>query len=183
MSENIRLLLVPGAGGSGADHWDRHWEAEDARIERAVQADWNAGTCAQWVKTLDYYVQKSDVPTLLIAHSLGNMAVCHWAAVHTGSVIGALLVAPTDINDDWVEPGSLYEQFRPLPMKTLPFPSVLVASTNDQYLSLERAKEFATTWGASLRNVGPIGHIGSDSKLGNWFEGRGFLDQLIQSVT
>jgi predicted alpha/beta hydrolase family esterase len=78
-------------------------------------------------------------------------------------VIGALLVAPADIDGDWVKPGSLYEGFRPIPMAKLPFPSVMAASTNDPYLSLDRANEFGDAWGSRIENVGPLQHIGSNA--------------------
>lgn len=179
----FRLLLVPGGGGSGPDHWQTYWEAEDDRSERVLQTNWDAGTCSEWVSTLDRQVRASTRPTVLVAHSLGNAVVCHWASTHkAGSVVGALLVAPADLNGDWVTSGSLYERFRPLPMKTLPFPSVLVASTNDPYISLERAENFASAWGSMIKGVGPLGHIGSDQKLKNWPEGRRLLDELLAQL-
>ena len=42
--EHLRVLLVPGGGGSGPDHWHSHWEALDPRVERVVQRDWEGGT-------------------------------------------------------------------------------------------------------------------------------------------
>lgn len=64
-------------------------------------------------------------------------------------------------------------------MRALPFPTMLVASTNDPFLPLARAREFATAWDSDLYVVGPFGHIGSDSKLEYWQDGRRLLDQLI----
>jgi predicted alpha/beta hydrolase family esterase len=114
-STQIGLLLVPGGGGSGPDHWHTYWEAEDARAERVVQADWEHGSCADWVATLNRHIQAADTPVVLAAHSLGTITVGHWAAAHSGPVLGALLVAPADIDDEWVKSGSLYEDFRPIP--------------------------------------------------------------------
>jgi predicted alpha/beta hydrolase family esterase len=88
-------------------------------------------------------------------------------------------VAPADIDAAWVKPGSLYEDFRPIPMRKLPFPSVIVASTNDPYLSLERANELAAAWGSRIENVGPLQHIGSECKLQGWPDGQRMLEQLI----
>jgi predicted alpha/beta hydrolase family esterase len=150
-------------------------------MERVVQADWDGGTLDQWVNTLDRYVQSSDGPTILVAHSLGNIVVCHWAMTHSGPVVGALLVAPADVDADWASAGSLYQDFRPVPMNALKFPTVLVASTNDPYLSLVRAREFAAAWSSRLHVVGPLEHIGSDSKLERWDEGRRLLDQVVKS--
>ena len=178
---DIRVLLIPGGGNSGPDHWHTSWEAEDASMKRVVQADWTGGTREQWVATLDRHIQSSKQPTLLAAHSLGTVVVSHWAAAHTGNVIGALLVAPADVEADWPPEGSLYLKFRPIPMKRLPFASILVGSTNDPYLTIDRARTLASAWGSRLHMVGPLGHVGSDSKLGRWPDGRRLLEEIAQS--
>jgi hypothetical protein len=175
---DVRILLVPGGGGSGPDHWDRRWEAEDERVERVIQPDWTGGDRAQWLAALDRYVRFSETPVVLVAHSLGNIVVAHWAATHSGPIIGALMVAPADVDADWPPEGSVYRQFRPVPMNALGFPSILVASTNDQLLSPDRARTLATAWGSRLHIAGALGHIGSASQLGRWEEGRRLLDQL-----
>jgi uncharacterized protein len=176
----LRILLVPGGGGSGPDHWDRRWEAEDHRVERVVQSNWVGGTRDQWVDTLDRHLRSSDRPAVLVAHSLGNIVVSHCAATRSGAVVGALLVAPADIDAEWVGEGSVYREFRPVPMDPLPFPSILAASTDDRFLSLARARELASAWGSRLHIVGPLGHIGSDSKLERWEDGRRLLDQIVR---
>lgn len=176
----IRVLLVPGGGGSGPDHWHTYWEASDARAERVIQADWEHGSRKDWVATLHRHIHAAGGPVVLAAHSLGTIAVAHWAAAHSGPVVGALLVAPADIDGEWVKPGSLYEGFRPIPTRKLPFPSIVVASSNDPYLSLGRAKELARAWGADVESIGPLQHIGSECKLQNWPLGRQLLDRLIR---
>lgn len=181
LSTTVRVLLVPGGGGSGQDHWHTYWEAEDTRVERVVQADWEHGSRKDWVATLDRCIRSSAAPVVLAAHSLGTITAAHWAAAHSGPVIGALLVAPADIDGDWVKPGSLYEDFRPIPMQRLPFPSIIVASTNDPYLSLDRAHQFATAWGSAVENLGPLQHIGSECKLQSWPDGQRILERLIRS--
>ncbi len=180
MMDPLRILLVPGGGGSGPAHWDRRWEADDRRVERIIQEDWTGGTAAQWISTLDRHIQASDAPVILVAHSLGNIVVARWAQRHSGPVRAALMVAPTDVEDaGWVPPGSLYSRFAPIPLAKIRFPTVVVASSNDPYLSLERAREFASAWGSRLELAGPLGHIGEDSNLGIWPEGRLLLDGLI----
>jgi predicted alpha/beta hydrolase family esterase len=178
---DVRVLLIPGGGNSGPDHWQTIWESHDDSMERVVQVDWTGGTREQWVATLDHHVQSSKRPTVLVAHSLGNIVVCHWAAAHAGNVIGALLVAPADVEADWPLEGSLYQAFRPIPMKQLPFASILVESTNDPYLTMNRARAMASAWGSRLHVVGPLGHIGSASKLEHWPDGRRLLDEIAQS--
>ncbi|HSU93561.1 MAG TPA: alpha/beta hydrolase, partial [Gemmatimonadaceae bacterium] len=61
----------------------------------------------------------------------------------------------------------------------LPFPSIVVASTNDEYVTIERARFFANAWGSSFVNIGEAGHINSASDLGNWPRGRELLAELV----
>ena len=91
-------------------------------------------------------------------------------------------MAPADVEDDWVDPGSVYEQFRPIPRQPLNFPSVVVASENDPLLVMERAREFASAWGSKLEFVGPHLHLGSDAALDSWEQGRGILDRFLISI-
>ena len=177
---HIRILTVPGGGGSGPDHWHTHWERQDRRIERVEQTNWNGGTSADWISTLNSVIGSSDKPVILVAHSLGNIVVAHWAELHSGPVVGALLVAPADVeNSAWVEGGSLYERFQPIPMLELPFPSILVASTDDPYLELPRAEAIASAWNSQLEVIGPLGHIGSGEHLKLWPHGQELLKHII----
>lgn len=178
--ENFRILLVPGGGGSGPDHWQTFWEHQHDHMEWVGPFDWNNGTRKHWVDALDQHIALSERPTLLVAHSLGNMAVCHWAAKRSGPVVGALLVAPADVDAPWADSGAMYQDFGPVPMETLPFPSILVTSSDDPYITEDRARAFATAWGARLRLAGALGHIGSDSRLEHWKDGLGFLRQVAQ---
>lgn len=183
-SAKIRILTVPGGGGSGPDHWHTHWERKDRRIERVDQTNWNGGTSADWISTLDSVIQSSDKPVILVAHSLGNIVVAHWAEQqNSGPVVGALLVAPADVeNSAWVEEGSLYERFQPIPMLELPFPSILVASTDDPYLALPRAEAIASAWNSQLEVIGPLGHIGSDEHLELWPYGQQLLKRIVATA-
>ena len=67
----------------------------------------------------------------------------------------------------------------PMPFAPLPFPSIVVASTDDEYVSLPRAAQFAIAWGSRLEVLGALGHINSASNLGSWPEGFALLRELI----
>ena len=175
----LRFLHIAGTGNSGPQHWHTHWEATDPRCSRIIQDDWDHGSRADWVARIDEGINGSTVPAVLMAHSLGNIALTHWAASSSGPVLGAFLVAPSDIDGDWVEPGAIYEGFRPTPMDPLPFPSVMIASTNDPYLSVARATEFAAAWGSELTFVGDQQHLGSECDLGVWPEGAALRDAFV----
>jgi hypothetical protein len=184
--DHLRILLVPGGGGSGPDHWHSHWEALDPTIDRVVQRDWEGGTREEWVATLDRALQADRRPTVVVPHSLGCLTVAEWAARHRGPVVGALMVGPADVDDGWADTaearGPLYRSFRPVAMQPLPFPSLLVASTDDPLLSLPRARALADAWGSELHTVGPLQHIGSESLLGDWPQGRALLDRLVARI-
>lgn len=60
----------------------------------------------------------------------------------------------------------------------LPFPSRLVASENDPWLSAGQARYWAQRWGSEYMNIGRAGHINSDSGLGEWLFGLSQLQRL-----
>jgi hypothetical protein len=66
-----------------------------------------------------------------------------------------------------------------MPLLRLPFPSIVVASTDDEYVTLDRAQQFARAWGSRLVNIGVAGHINSATGLGSWPLGRALLDELL----
>jgi hypothetical protein len=67
-------------------------------------------------------------------------------------------------------------------MRRLPSPSLLVASTDDPLLTVPRARSLAHARGSELHTVGALQHIGSESLLGDWPQGRALLDRLSDRV-
>jgi predicted alpha/beta hydrolase family esterase len=57
---------------------------------------------------------------------------------------------------------------------------IAIASTNDPFATLERAKAFAAAWGSELVILESAGHINAASGYGPWPQGEGLLDQLMQ---
>ncbi|WP_250847899.1 RBBP9/YdeN family alpha/beta hydrolase, partial [Escherichia coli] len=86
---------------------------------------------------------------MLAAHSLGCLAVAWWAELSPQPfgwpVAGALLVAPADVDRPDVK--SELAGFAPTPAKPLPFPSITVASRDDPWIGIDRARELAKGWG------------------------------------
>jgi uncharacterized protein len=115
-----------------------------------------------------------------VAHSLGCIAVAHWAARFGRPVAGALLVAPADVNrEDTPEP---IRCFAPVPLQPLPFRTILVASSNDEYLSMNRARHFARCWGSELVPAGAAGHLNTVAGFGPWPAGERLLESLCCSA-
>jgi predicted alpha/beta hydrolase family esterase len=182
MAAMTTILIVPGLGGSGPTHWQSRWEAFDARCVRVAQRDWDAPECAEWCDTLERAVLAHKAPVLLVAHSLGCLCVAHWALRGSREAVrGALLVAPCDADSAACTPAEVRD-FAPIPRAQLPFPSVVVASSDDPFAELARVRELARAWGALLVELGAVGHINADSGLGDWPEGRALLAELEQRL-
>src|ERR1700736_7035663 len=90
------VLLVPGIGNSGPTHWQSLWQAEHPGVARVIQRDWDHPVCNEWTEALDQAVGKAAAPPILVAHSLGCLAVAHWAARSERPCFAALLVAVPD---------------------------------------------------------------------------------------
>jgi predicted alpha/beta hydrolase family esterase len=173
------ILLAPGLGSSGPEHWQTHWE-QHYGYQRVEQPNWDQPVCADWVQRLETAVATAGPGVVLVAHSLACATIAHWAATTQHAIAGALLVAPADVDRPDFPPE--VTGFRPMPLAQLPFPSIVVASTNDEYVTLARAQQFAEAWCSWLVNVGALGHINSEMSLGLWPEGHALLMELVASL-
>ncbi|WP_144109749.1 RBBP9/YdeN family alpha/beta hydrolase [Paraburkholderia sp. BCC1886] len=178
MTREARILVLPGRGSSGPDHWQSHWEAANPSYERVQQDEWDNPVLDAWLARLNTVIQALPVPTLLIAHSLSVSLVAHWASRFTGPVAGALLVAPSDVESPDYPVGT--SGFAPLPLRSLGFPAIVIASSDDPRVSVERARQFAGAWGARFELAGAYGHLGSASLLADWSYGRQKLAELAE---
>ena len=143
---------------------------------RIQHRDWDHPVCNEWLEALENTLSRLGANVVLVAHSLACVLVAHWAAKTKLNIKGALLVAPP--NPD--EPNFPKEAigFSPLPNQAFAFPSIIVASTNDPYGSLEFAESSAAAWGSRFVTIGAFGHINSESGLGEWREGFSLFRQL-----
>ena len=98
-------------------------------------------------------------------------------------VQGAFLVAPSDRDRFDTDPDGPIRGFAPMVLKPLPFPSMVLASRDDERVSFERARAFAQAWRSSFVDVGALGHIGTAAKLGLWPQGLIWLGQFIASIS
>ena len=178
--------MLPGIGNSGPQHWQSLWERRQAWLQRVEQSDWDNPACADWVATLQRAIAAEPLPIVLVAHSLGCLLAAHWAAGvgagagagARGAVLGALLVAPPDPQGPAFPPQA--RGFTPLPLDPLPFPSILVCSSNDPYCSPGRAEAFSRAWNSRIVHVGAQGHVNASSGLGEWSEGFELLRDLTR---
>jgi uncharacterized protein len=176
----LTTLILPGLFNSGPDHWQSHWERTDPQCRRVEQANWDTPRCDDWIATLDRALAATDQKVVLVAHSSACALVAHWAAAAepnlTARVRGALLVGPSDPDGPNYPVGP--SGFSAMPRKSLPFPSIVVASGNDEYVTLEQARSYAESWGSTFVDVGMAGHINSASNLGAWPAGYALVEDL-----
>ena len=170
--------MLPGLSDSGPEHWQTLWEQNDPSMVRVVQRDWETPIRQEWVGTLETAVGCTGQGVVLIAHSAGCALAAFWAAASPLRVRAALLVAPVDTEARSYPVGP--KGWRPLPLVRLPFRSIVVASTNDEFVTLDRAREFADSWGSRFVVAGAAGHINADSGLGCWPFGRELLRELLE---
>ena len=170
------VLILPGWQNSGPDHWQSRWERNHGYL-RVEQHDWQRPLRGDWIARLEEVLLDCSQPAVLVAHSLGCLAVAAWAAhsKNTHLVKAALLVAAPDTEREDIA------QMLPgwtVPLQPLPCKSVVFASSNDPFCSFSKAQRYAAGWGAELQPVGECGHINAESGLGDWPDAHSELKRL-----
>jgi predicted alpha/beta hydrolase family esterase len=175
------ILILPDLGGLLPGHWQLRWAERMSTAAIVEQADWIEPDLDDWVATIDQAARLTSRPVVLVAHSLAVLAVAHAGPRLPGNVRGALLVAPPDVELS-ADVSEEYRAFAPIPRDPLPFPSLLVASSDDPTCTLERAVEFANCWGSDFHQAGEAGHINVQSGHGPWPEGLLMFTRLMQRL-
>lgn len=170
-------FIVPGLGNSGPAHWQTYFEKSGTNFKRIHQQEWDKPTCHVWIEAINQFISNYDRSgVILIGHSLGCAAIAHWATMYDRRIKGALLVAPSDVEaPHYAFP---IAGFSPMPKEKINFKTIVVASANDQWVSLDRAKYFANQWGSEFINIGDAGHINAASGHYQWNEGLAILKKL-----
>jgi len=170
-------FIIPGLGGSGSNHWQTWFEKTNPNFQRIEQNDWDNPDIREWVTTIDKSISGYNPDSVvLVAHSLGCLAVAGWAARYNKKIKAALLVAPPDV--ELLESNLQKRLFEQIPLKKLDFETILVASTNDPWATIEKAELYAQNWGSTIINIGEAGHINDLSGYGEWDEGLKILKTL-----
>ena len=174
------IVILPGIGGSGELHWQTRWEKINPRYRRFRPTDWNQPDPDDWISALDRVVGAASKPPLLVAHSLACLLVAHWQQVSTAPVAGAFLVAvPSPQSEAFPAEAT---SFANPPLSKFRFPSLVIASANDPYGTIEHARERASQWGSGIVEVGELGHVNEASGLGDWPQGKALLVAFAAGV-
>ncbi|VVN87032.1 hypothetical protein PS718_01576 [Pseudomonas fluorescens] len=177
------VLIVPGLREHVAEHWQTLLHTRLCKVRSVPPLEADKLDCSKRVEAIQHTLAQIDGPVILVAHSAGVLMVAHWAARHSRSIKGALLVAPPDLDAEWPQgypsAATLRSQgWAPLPNGRLPFRSLLVASTNDHLASLEAATHMAEGWGSELLNFGEVGHLNPAAGYGHWPQAEALILEL-----
>ena len=185
-TSDVDILIVPGIGDSGPDHWQTRWAGKLSTATRVVQENWSAPHLAAWSLRVVEAAKAATRPVVIVAHSFGVVAAVDAAGALEGTVIGGFFVAPPserviramiDAEMPGIDPSTFH-----MPRRKLPFPSVLIASRDDTFSAFAESQDIAAVWGSTLTDAGESGHINTDSGHGPWPEGllrfTGFMKQL-----
>lgn len=165
-------LIVPGLRNSGPDHWQTWFERWLPDTRRVHQQNWDQPKLVDWGARVIEEIDDSEGPIWIVAHSFGCLASVTAALSRAERIHGAFLVAPAD-PARFGEPEALLEG-------KLSFPSLVVASSNDPWVSASVAERWAAEWGSRYLNIGNAGHINIDSEHGPWKDGLELFKQLRQ---
>lgn len=163
-------LIVPGLRNSGPTHWQTWFETQLPGSRRVEQDDWEKPRLADWAARVRQQIEAVDDELWIVAHSFGCLASVAAGLARPQRIRGALLVAPAD-PERFGEPTARIEA-------QLPFPSLVVASSNDPWVKASVAERWARQWGSDFLNIGAAGHINVDSGHGPWPQGLGLFEQL-----
>ncbi|RQT77101.1 serine hydrolase family protein [Burkholderia cepacia] len=175
------IVIVPGIGNSGPDHWQSHWEAAIPGAIRMSPASWDAPDLRDWMAALDEAVAQAAAPPVLICHSLGCLLFAHWRAASARVVRGAWLVAVPD-------PGGPRFPAAARAFANVPggdfggLPVLAIASSDDGYDPSGRGIAWASARGATPLRLGPRGHLNAEAGLAQWPEGRALLTAFMAGL-
>ena len=163
------VLTVPGIGNSEPGHWQSIWERRYPGVTRVMQRDWDQPVCSEWVVAVEAAVAASAQPPVIVAHSLGCLAVAHWAFSSAREVAGLVLVAAPD--PEGANFPAAATGFAPVPPAIRGRRALIISSSNDPYGNTRWSRQLAEAYRAELIELTNAGHINVASGLGEWQEG------------
>lgn len=167
------IVIVPGLHGSEPQHWQTWFQSMLPGCARVSQRDRRHAHLPQWTQGVRRELARAEGSVWLVAHNFGCLAAVQAAWDYDDRVAGCMLVAPVDPERFGVTAH--------LPSGRLSFASVIVASSDDPWMPLSRARRMAERWGSDFVELGAAGQINSHSGFGPWPEGLAILEHLRQS--
>lgn len=175
-------LIVPGVGGSDADHWQSWLQRRLYSCSRVQQPDWNLPILSDWIDNFILALKPIEANVQVVAHSFGCLtsvaALAQYPELQS-KIKKLLLVAPAnparfgdagfarDSHNDYAD---YFHQLK------INVPVEMIISENDPWLNFADAKALAKAWQITPRNLGQVGHINVASGFGPFPE---IYDHLI----
>ncbi|HWV18112.1 MAG TPA: alpha/beta hydrolase [Rhodocyclaceae bacterium] len=170
---NVPTLIVPGLHGSGPAHWQSWWQAVVPGALRVEQDDWSLPDIGEWTDRLLQTVVHQPEPVWLVAHSFGCLTAVNALAQRSHNIAGVFLVAAAD--------PARFGLDEALPLSSLPVPAAMVISSNDPWLTENKALGLAQRWGAEVFSIGAAGHVNTAAGFGPWIEGLVLFRDFVRS--
>ncbi|MDR2122324.1 MAG: alpha/beta hydrolase [Flavobacteriaceae bacterium] len=169
-TEKLYFFTIPGHSNSSEEHWQSIIEREQKLpIQRINQQDWYTPNCNQWISAIDEHLSGYELSkVVLIGHSLGCTAIIHWLHNYKKKIKAAILVAPPDVDSQKFQKEIESVAFTPMPLEKLNCYSVVIASEDDEWITLEKAKFYSEKWDSLFITIGKAGHVNATSGYGKW---------------
>jgi predicted alpha/beta hydrolase family esterase len=175
--EPVRVLIVPGLGGSEPEHWQSWLQPQYKSSVRVEQERWQHADLEAWAERIGATLARQRPgPWVAVAHSFGCLALVRHLLTDgpQSPIAGALLVAPAS-------PEKFHVAHR-LPLDRLQVPSVVVASDTDPWMRAAEAHRWARRWGSRYLNLGDAGHINVAAGFKSFPLAKLLTQRLIQRV-
>ncbi|MGE4395836.1 MAG: RBBP9/YdeN family alpha/beta hydrolase [Sulfurimonas sp.] len=165
-----RVLILHGWGGSNFPHWQSWLSGEIAKDYGCVSflkfSNIDLPNKDEWMSELKRELEEFK-PNIVICHSVANILwfhVCNEGGIK--ELDNLFLVAPPSLKCDIKELKSFFPCN--IPTKLYAKKALLIASTNDPYMTMQEADELQKALDIEMLVLQNAGHINSESGYGEW---------------
>ena len=168
----IHTVIVPGVGGSEAQHWQSWLQQQLVSSSRVQQKNWDRPVLSEWVAQFVKTVATVKAPIQIVAHSFGCLTSVAALAEHpelSAKVKNLVLVAPANparFGEAGFARHSLTDYKQYFNQINIDVPTTLLISENDPWLGYFDALQLAQAWKLTPINLGQVGHINVASGFG-----------------
>lgn len=186
----IHTVIVPGVGGSEAEHWQSWLQQQLVSSSRVQQKYWDRPVLSEWVAQFVKTVTAAKAPVQIVAHSFGCLTSVAALAEYpelSAKVKHLILVAPANparFGEAGFARHSLTNYKQYFHQLKLDVPTTLLISENDPWLAYVDALQLAQAWKLMPINLGKVGHINVASGFGPFPELLNYLlpEKRLQPV-
>ena len=168
----VHTVIVPGVGGSEAQHWQSWLQQQLVSSSRVQQKHWDRPVLNEWVAQFVKTVATIEAPIQIVAHSFGCLTSVAALAEHPElqtKVKKLILVAPANparFGEAGFARHSLTDYKQYFHQLNIDVPTTLLISENDPWLGYVDALQLAQAWKLTPINLGQVGHINVASGFG-----------------